>query len=283
MNGVRNWVSPFGEDFESVASTSAKPRESGFPRISTAIAFFALPADDTPYIKEDHSMFEPARWRLGAPQTGSRLRLTIAIITAVLVGCGASSTTEPAATVGAKKPAAAQPSESDPLHPTVRIATSAGEIVVKLDAERAPGTVRNFLDYVNEGFYSDTLIHFVDPGKMILGGGYSSDGELKPTRLSILNEAHNGLKNMRGTIAMARSPETTDGATTQFFINIADAPQLDHVEGKPENYGYCVFGNVVEGLDVAEQISKTPTQNRGGDLFQAPSTAIVIKSINVVM
>jgi peptidyl-prolyl cis-trans isomerase B (cyclophilin B) len=88
---------------------------------------------------------------------------------------------------------------------------------------------------------------------------------------------------MRGTIAMARSPETTDGATTQFFINIADAPQLDHVEGKPENYGYCVFGNVVEGLDVAEQISKTPTQNRGGDLFQAPSTAIVIKSINVVM
>jgi cyclophilin family peptidyl-prolyl cis-trans isomerase len=166
--------------------------------------------------------------------------------------------------------------------PTIRIDTSAGAIIARLDGEHAPGTVRNFLNYVGEGFYDNTLIHYVDPDKMIVAGGYAAGRKPKSGRTPIRNEAHNGLKNLRGTIAMAREASQIDSATTQFFINLADAPQRDHTGDTPANYGYCVFGEVTEGFDVAEQISQLPTTNAGGDLAQTPEPAVMIKSIRVV-
>jgi cyclophilin family peptidyl-prolyl cis-trans isomerase len=166
--------------------------------------------------------------------------------------------------------------------PVVQIDTSAGTITVRLDGILARGTVQNFLNYANEGFYENTLIHYVDPGKMVVAGGYSADRKAKPARTPIRNEAHNGKKNVRGTIAMARDASLIDSATTQFFINLADAPQRDHAGDTPANYGYCVFGEVTDGLDVAEKISQSPTTDAGGDLAQTPDPAVVIKSIRVV-
>ena len=167
-------------------------------------------------------------------------------------------------------------------HPVVRIETSAGTITLRLDGIRARGTVRNFLDYANDKFYDNTLVHFVEPGKMIVAGGYSTDRTFKPARTPIRNEAHNGLKNVRGTIAMARDQSLIDSATSQFFINLADAPQRDHAGDSPEKYGYCVFGEITEGLDVAERISQAPTADQGGDLAQTPDPPVSIKSIRVV-
>jgi cyclophilin family peptidyl-prolyl cis-trans isomerase len=166
--------------------------------------------------------------------------------------------------------------------PVVQIETNAGSIAIRLDGVRAPGTVRNFLNYANDGFYENTLVHYVDPGKMIVAGGYSADRKAKRARTPIRNEAHNGLKNVRGTIAMARDASLIDSATTQFFINLADAPQRDHTSDTPANYGYCVFGEVTEGLDVAEKISRSPTTDQGDDLVQTPNPPVIIKSVRVV-
>jgi cyclophilin family peptidyl-prolyl cis-trans isomerase len=205
-----------------------------------------------------------------------------------IAGCNRSSTKETAAeaakstgTVAATttRPAA---KNVDLEKPVLRIDTSAGTITVRLDGIRAPGTVRNFLNYANDGFYENTLVHYVDPGKMIVAGGYTVDRKVKLGRTPIRNEAHNGVKNLKGTIAMARDASLIDGATTQFFINLADAPQRDHTGDTPANYGYCVFGEVTEGLDVAEKISQSPTTSGGGDLVQTPDPAVVIKSIRVV-
>jgi peptidyl-prolyl cis-trans isomerase A (cyclophilin A) len=167
-------------------------------------------------------------------------------------------------------------------HPVVVIDTSEGAIRVRLDGDKAPGTVRNFLNYANEGFYDNTLVHFVDPGKMIVAGGYSADRTLKPIRQTIRNEAHNGLKNSRGTIAMARDASRIDSASSQFFINLADAPQRDYRGDGAADYGYCVFGQVTDGLDVAERISQAKTTDLGSDLAQTPDPAVVIEGIRVV-
>jgi peptidyl-prolyl cis-trans isomerase A (cyclophilin A) len=168
------------------------------------------------------------------------------------------------------------------LAPTVRIETTAGTLTLRLDGSSAPGTVRNFLDYANGGYYDNTLVHYIDPGKTIVAGGFKSDGGAIPARTPIRNEAHNGLKNTRGTIAMTRDPSQIDSATSQFFINLADAPQRDHAGDSADEYGYCVFGQVIEGLDVADKISRSPTTNKGGDLAQTPDPPVVIKSVRVV-
>ncbi len=189
----------------------------------------------------------------------------IAAAFAVIGGCNRSA--PPATTTTANKssgssPAAtagAAPKAIDPEKPTVRIETTAGVITAQLDGAHAPGTVRNFINCAREGFYDDTLIHYVDPGQMLVAGGYSADRKPKPARPPIRNEAHNGLKNTRGTIAMARDAAVIDSATTQFFINLADAPKSDHTGDGPTEYGYCVFGQITEGLDVAEKISKSST------------------------
>lgn len=202
-------------------------------------------------------------------------------------GCGrGSSSASPAAqTKGdASTGASARPASKriDLKSPVVRIETSVGSIKLRLDGIRAPGTVRSFLNYANEGFYDNTLVHYVDPNNMILAGGYAAEGKPKPTHTPIRNEAHNGLKNVRGTIAMTRDPSQIDSATSQFFINLSDASQRDHIGDSPDQYGYCVFGDVTEGLEVADKISQSPTANRGGDLVQTPDPPVVIKSVRVV-
>jgi cyclophilin family peptidyl-prolyl cis-trans isomerase len=224
----------------------------------------------------------------GIPCHGTNLVTRLAVLFLLTIG-GCGNETDSTVTPGsAADPAAAGNSASaakqvDHKHPVIRIETNQGAITVRLDAVKSPGTVRNFLNYAGEGFYDNTLVHYVDPGKMILAGGYAADGQPKPTRPPIRNEAHNGLKNVRGTIAMARDQAMIDNSTSQFFINLADAPQRDHQGIAPEQYGYCVFGEVTDGLDVAQRISELATADQGGDLRQVPQPPVVISSIRVVM
>lgn len=163
------------------------------------------------------------------------------------------------------------------LFPEVVISTSVGNIRVRLNAEKAPVTVENFLEsYVDRGFYANTIFHHVDPG-YVVAGGYTPDLEAKEVRAPILNEASNGLKNVRGTVTMSRSPEYSNSATSQFFINVTAAASLDYDESA-ENDGYCVFGEVVDGMDVVEKIAKSEV-HASGDFPQIPVESIVITSI----
>lgn len=146
--------------------------------------------------------------------------------------------------------------------PTVLLHTSLGDIRLELFPEKAPVTVENFLRYVEEGHYNGTIFHRVIDGFMIQGGGFTRDLVQKPTRPPIPNEATNGLKNRRGTIAMARTSEI-DSATSQFFINVVDNAFLDHTDASPRGFGYCVFGQVTEGMDVVDQIKSVATHQVG--------------------
>ena len=152
--------------------------------------------------------------------------------------------------------------------------TSKGEIRVELEAERAPLTVRNFLAYADEGFYDGTIFHRVIDGFMIQGGGFSADMRQKQTHDPIKNEANNGLKNARGTLAMART-SVVDSATAQFFINLVDNDMLNHGQ---RDFGYAVFGRVVGGMDVVDAIAKVRT-GRSGAYQDVPVDAVVIESI----
>jgi peptidyl-prolyl cis-trans isomerase A (cyclophilin A) len=218
--------------------------------------------------------------------TSSCAVIAVTLLAAV-VGCGKGSSNPSAAT---QEPGPATGSSSsrptpkrvDVEKPVVRIETSLGGITIRLDRTKAPGTVYNFLSYANDKFYDNTLVHYVDPGKMIVAGGYGADRKPKPGLLAIRNEAHNGLKNVRGTIAMARDRDRIDSATSQFFFNLADAPTRDHQSDSPSEYGYCVFGEITDGLDVADKISQSPTADQGGDLAQTPDPPVVIKSVRVV-
>lgn len=179
------------------------------------------------------------------------------------------------------EPSADSAPRFDPLHPVVEIETSLGTIQVELDAEHSPGTVANFLNYVNEGFYRQTVFHYVEAGAMIAGGGFDADLQPKETTLPIRNEAHNGLKNTRGTLAMSRSLDSIDSATSQFFINLADNPNLDHRDATPEGYGYCVFGRVTSGMDVADRIGGVATHDQG-EFLNTPQEPVVIREIRQV-
>ena len=165
-------------------------------------------------------------------------------------------------------------------NPRVLLETSKGKIVLELNAGKAPKTVKNFLDYVKAGHYNGTVFHRVIPGFMIQGGGFTADMTQKPTRPSIQNEADNGLKNDRGTIAMARTPDP-NSASSQFFINVANNAALNHTGKTERGWGYAVFGKVVEGMDVADAIVKVPTTTKGpyGDV---PTQPIVIQKASVL-
>jgi cyclophilin family peptidyl-prolyl cis-trans isomerase len=156
----------------------------------------------------------------------------------------------------------------------VRFETSVGGFTVELDAEKAPLTVANFLSYVDEGFYDGLIFHRVIPGFMVQGGGLTPDMAQRPNKAPIKNEAANGLKNKRGTIAMART-NVVDSATSQFFINLVDNDFLDY-QG-PHNYGYAVFGRVVEGMDTIDRIARERTGRRKGH-DDVPVTDVVITS-----
>jgi peptidyl-prolyl cis-trans isomerase A (cyclophilin A) len=156
----------------------------------------------------------------------------------------------------------------------VVIKTSKGEIRVELDEARAPITVRNFLAYTDAGFYDGTIFHRVIDGFMIQGGGFGTDMRQKQTREPIKNEANNGLKNARGTLAMART-SVVDSATAQFFVNLVDNDMLNHGQ---RDFGYAVFGRVVGGMDVVDAIAKVKT-GRSGAYQDVPVDPVVIESI----
>lgn len=158
--------------------------------------------------------------------------------------------------------------------------TSMGTISLELDDDKAPITVNNFIDYAKSGHYDGTIFHRVIDGFMIQGGGYDRNMNQKATRDPIKNEAKNGLKNKRGTIAMARTM-VIDSATSQFFINLVDNDGLDFSSPTNQGFGYAVFGKVVDGMDIVDNIAKVPTGSIPPNHYNVPATPIVIKKVAV--
>src|SRR5262245_15774182 len=164
-------------------------------------------------------------------------------------------------------------------NPVVKMSTNKGNIRIELNADKAPISTKNFLDYVAEGYYDGLIFHRVIPGFMIQGGGFDSGMSQRTTKSPIKNEAHNGLKNIIGSIAMART-NVVDSATAQFFINVKDNDFLNHKNTSPDGYGYAVFGLVIEGMDIVHTIEKVKTGNRG--MHQdVPVETVVINSVKV--
>ncbi|MGW7585299.1 peptidylprolyl isomerase [Kitasatospora sp. NPDC054768] len=162
----------------------------------------------------------------------------------------------------------------------VKLSTNHGDIVLRLDAEKAPETVENFLQYVRDGFYDGTVFHRVINGFMVQGGGMEPGMKQKKTRAPIQNEADNGLKNTKYTVAMARTGDP-HSATAQFFINVADNDFLDHSGKNAQGWGYAVFGEVVEGQDVVDAVKTVPTGSRSGHQ-DVPKEDVVIEKAEVV-
>ena len=172
----------------------------------------------------------------------------------------------------------ARAADAPAAQPKVEFVTTMGNFVVQLDPARAPKTVANFLDYVKSGFYKGTIFHRVIPGFMVQGGGFTADMQKKPTRAPIPLESQNGLRNLKGTIAMARTSDP-NSATSQFFVNVVDNASLDYP--KPDGYGYAVFGKVISGMNVIEKIVAVPTKNEG--MFQnVPVKPIVIEDAKLL-
>ncbi len=170
--------------------------------------------------------------------------------------------------------------EATAAGPKVRLTTNMGVIELELDEKRAPVTVANFLHYVKSGHYVGTVFHRVMRGFMIQGGGFTRDLARKPANAPIRNEADNGLKNVNGTIAMARTPDP-HSASAQFFINTVDNPGLDHRSKDEEGWGYTVFGRVVAGMDVVRAIEDTPTVTIG-PMENVPRQTIVIEKAEIL-
>ena len=162
----------------------------------------------------------------------------------------------------------------------VKIETSYGDIVIALDAKAAPATVANFIAYVDSGFYNGTVFHRVIPNFMIQGGGMTADLAEKPTRPPVKNEATNGLKNLRGTVAMARTGDP-HSATAQFFINLVDNAFLNHTSEDPNGWGYCVFGKVIKGMAAVDAIAKVQTTTKGS-YENVPAEPVVIKKASMI-
>ncbi len=165
-------------------------------------------------------------------------------------------------------------------NPVVLIKTSMGDIKLELFEKEAPISVKNFLAYVNSGFYAGTIFHRVIPNFMIQGGGFTTDFKEKPTNTPIKNEAGNGLKNERGTLAMART-FIVDSASAQFFINLKNNDFLNHSDNSMQGFGYAVFGKVIEGMDVVDKIAAVPT-GMHGDLSDVPKKEVLINSMKVL-
>ena len=163
--------------------------------------------------------------------------------------------------------------------PLVVLTTSAGTIELELDKQKAPVSVQNFVDYVNSGFYNNTTFHRVIPGFMIQGGGFEPGMKQKATKEPIKNEANNGLKNTRGTLAMART-QAPHSATAQFFINVVDNDFLNFSGESLQGWGYCVFAEVVDGMDVVDKIKGVAT-GRSGMHQDVPKEDVIIESVTV--
>ena len=165
--------------------------------------------------------------------------------------------------------------------PRVELQTNWGTIVLALESEKSPQTVANFLAYVREGFYDGTVFHRVIDGFMIQGGGYTPQWTQKQTKAPIKNEASNGLKNTRGSLAMARTGDP-HSATAQFFVNVVDNPFLDYREPTVSGWGYTVFGHVIQGMDVVDRIKAVPTGRSGPFPKDAPQQAVIIERASVL-
>ena len=159
----------------------------------------------------------------------------------------------------------------------VKLSTNFGDITIELDAEKAPITAANFLQYVESGFYENVIFHRVINGFMIQGGGFDTNMKQKPTEASIKNEANNGLSNDKYTIAMART-SVPDSASSQFFINVSDNDFLNHTAPTPSGWGYCVFGKVVDGMDVVDAIKAVPTTSRAGHQDVPVEPVVILKA-----
>ena len=176
-------------------------------------------------------------------------------------------------------------------NPVVQVDTNFGSFLIELDRQKAPITTENFLNYVERGQYDQTIIHQVFPKVVIVGGGYTVRGEPIKAGPPILNEAHNGLKNLRGTVAMYRDPADPHSATSIFFINVRDNPAYDHRPGvsaearpggsgsvPPEDYGYCVFGRVIQGMEVVDKIASVPVHDTE-QFERTPIQPVIVHSI----
>jgi len=183
--------------------------------------------------------------------------------------------------VAAPKAQKATKKMTEPKPLQVKFETSQGNFVIQLDKTKAPVTVENFLGYVKEGFYDGTIFHRVIPGFMAQGGGFSTDYKQKATKAPIKIEADNGLPNKRGSVAMARTSDP-NSATAQFFINFIDNGFLNHKNPTPQGWGYTVFGEVVEGMDVVDGFGKIPTGPGGPFPTDVPKTQIVINKATVI-
>ena len=162
----------------------------------------------------------------------------------------------------------------------VKLTTNFGDITLELDAEKAPITVANFLQYVESGFYDDVIFHRVIDGFMIQGGGFDTSMKQKSTKAEIKNEADNGLSNDQYTVAMART-SVPDSASSQFFINVGDNNFLNHTSPTSSGWGYCVFGKVVAGMDVVDKIRLVKTGNKAGHQ-DVPVEPVIIEKATVV-
>jgi cyclophilin family peptidyl-prolyl cis-trans isomerase len=202
------------------------------------------------------------------------LCLTIAVIVVPQSG-----STPPKAVVQTPQ-VQAPPLEPAPGNPVVRMSTSVGDVTFELFKDKAPVSVENFLQYVAEGHYEGTIFHRVKRGFMVQGGGFTTAMVEKPTRPPILNEAPNGLRNTRGTIAMARM-RALRSATSQFYVNVGDNAVLDHRGYSPDDFGYAVFGRVLSGMEVIDKIAATPTGIKG-EHEDVPVTPVVINKVSVV-
>lgn len=222
-------------------------------------------------------------------RTGFRGIAAVCVLISGLCGCGSQEVGSlPTASITGGGPAPVLKSDetpqpaADPQHPVVVLHTSLGDITVTLDRKNAPITVENFIQYAEQGQYDNTLVHQVlDKPAVIVAGGYDTFRKERPTGPAIRNEAHNGLKNARLTIAMARRSDAIDSSTSQFFINAADNPDLDHSGNDAKTYGYCVFGTVTAGAEVVERIARRPVHDAGG-LTRTPVDPVVLMWTHIV-
>lgn len=175
---------------------------------------------------------------------------------------------------------ALNPAQAERRNPMVKLTTNMGDITIELFQDKAPESVANFLAYVKDGFYAGTVFHRVIPGFMVQGGGMNKDLHPKPTKDPIRNEADNGLKNQKYTLAMARTPDP-HSASSQFFINVADNDFLNFAAKTPDGWGYAVFGKVTEGQDVVDKIAAVPT-GRKGFHEDVPKEPVLIEKAEIV-
>ena len=204
------------------------------------------------------------------------VRAIVVLVVVLVVAAGSVSCGSGGAASGTSTATSAAAGAGNPI---VVLKTSKGDITLELDAAKAPVTVANFLAYVKSGHYDGTIFHRVMPGFMIQGGGFTPDMVQKPTQAPIKNEADNGLKNLRGTVAMARTT-VVDSATCQFFINLVDNTPLDFTAATASGWGYAVFGKVTAGMETVDAIAAVPTTTKGANA-NVPLEPVVIESATV--